>query len=86
MCTKRRLKSAWASAQSDQFSLSTRRNLSSLVTHWVHSEDWSDWADTHVDLIPSRELSHFVGFVMRWLSYGKNRSNPSNLLAQWLSY
>ena len=28
-------------------------------------------ADTHVDLIPPWEPSHFVGFVMRWLNYGK---------------
>ena len=80
MCTQRRLRSAWTSAQSDQFSLSTiqffifqsHRNLSYLATHWVHSEDWSDCADTHVDLILPWEPSHFVGFVMRWLSYGKN--------------
>ena len=26
-------------------SLSAWRNLGSLATHWVHSEDWSDWAD-----------------------------------------
>ena len=52
---------------SDQFSLST------IQTHWVHSEDWSDCADTHVDLILPWELSHFVGFVMLWLSYGRHR-------------
>ena len=76
MFIERRLRSAWASAQSDQFSLSTRRrNLSSLATQWVHSEDWSDWADAHVDLILPWESSHFVGFVMRWLGYGKNRLN-----------
>ena len=37
--TQRRLRSAWASAQSDQFSLSAWRNLGSLATHWAHSED-----------------------------------------------
>ena len=83
-CTQWRLRSAWTSARSDQFSLSTiqffifqshrnLRNLSYLATHWVHSEDWSDCVDTHVDLILPRKPSHFVGFVMRWLSYGKNR-------------
>ena len=83
MCTQRRLRSAGASAQSDQFSLFTiqffifqsHRSLSYLATDWVHSEDWSDCANSHVDLILPREPSHFVGFVMRWLSYGKNRSN-----------
>ena len=34
-------------------SLSAWRNIGSWATHWVHSEDWSDWAH-----------SHFVGFVM----------------------
>ena len=96
MCTQRRLRSAWASAQSDQFSQSTiqffifksHRNLSYLAIHWMQSKDWSDCADTHVDLILPWEPSHFVGFVMRWLSYGKNRLNQQAvyLLAQWLSY
>ena len=39
LCAQRRLRSAWASAQSDQSSLSVWRNLGSLATHWVHSED-----------------------------------------------
>ena len=38
MCTQRRLRSAWASAQSDQSLLSTWRKLGSLATHWAHSE------------------------------------------------
>ena len=33
------LRSAWASAQSDKSSLSAWRNIGSLATHWVHSED-----------------------------------------------
>ena len=39
VCAQRRLRSAWASAQSDQSSLSAWRNLGSLATHWAHSED-----------------------------------------------
>ena len=31
-------------------SLSAWRNLGSLVIHWVHSEDWSDWADAQAHL------------------------------------
>ena len=50
LCTQQRLGSAWASAQSDQSSLSTWRNLGSLAPHWVHSEDWSDWVDAQADL------------------------------------
>ena len=38
ICTQRRLRSAGASAQSDQSSLSAWRNLWSLATHWTHSE------------------------------------------------
>ena len=50
LCTQRRLRSAWASAQFDQSSLSARRNLGSIATHWVHSEDWPDWGDAQADL------------------------------------
>ena len=40
VCAQRRLRSAWASAQSDQkSSLSTWSNLGSLATHWAQSED-----------------------------------------------
>ena len=31
-------------------SLSTWRKPGSLDTYWVHSEDWSDWADVQADL------------------------------------
>ena len=31
-------------------SLSAWRKLWSIATHWVHSEDWSDWADGQADL------------------------------------
>ena len=45
LCAERRHRSvwAWASAQSDQSSLSARGKIGSLGTHKVHSEDWSDW-------------------------------------------
>ena len=39
LCTQQRLRSAWASAQSGQSSLSAWRKLWSLATHWGHSED-----------------------------------------------
>ena len=39
VCVQRRFRSAWASAQSDQSSLSAWRKLGSLATHWAHSED-----------------------------------------------
>ena len=69
ICAKRRLRSAWASAQSDQ---------SSLCVQWVakdprflhaDSEDWSDWADAQADLSLRWAHTHFVGFVLRQLLY-----------------
>ena len=48
-------------------SLSAWRKRWTLVTHWVHSEDWSNWADAQADL--SLIWAHFVGFVMRKLIY-----------------
>ena len=81
---QRRLRSGWASAQSDQPSLSAWRNTGSLATHWVHSKDsdqldscpgWSDPADQSLRWVHT----HFVGFVMAWLiSY-------SLLFVQWVS-
>ena len=50
MCTQQRLRSASASAHSDQSSLSAWRKLGSLATNWEHSEDWSDWVDAQADL------------------------------------
>ena len=38
MCAQRRLRSAWASAQSDQSSLIAWRKPGLLATHWAHSE------------------------------------------------
>ena len=50
LCTQRRLRSAWASAQPDQSLLFPWRSTGSLATHWAHSEDWTDWAETQADL------------------------------------
>ena len=65
MCAQRRLRSAWASAQSDQ---------SSLCTQWVpsflhaDSED-SDQTGAQADLSLRWAHSYFVGFVMSRLKY-----------------
>ena len=70
VCTQRRLRSAWASAQSDQSSLSAWRKLGSLATHWVQQRRlWSDWADAQADLSLRCAHTHFVGFVMSRLIY-----------------
>ena len=42
--------SLWIRPVWSESSLSAWRKLGSLATHWVHSEDWSDWADAQADL------------------------------------
>ena len=55
-----------ASAQSDPFSLSERKNLGPLATHRVRSQT-DETVNIHVNLTFPWAPSHFVGFVMRWL-------------------
>ena len=64
-----RLRSAWASAQSDQSSLSAWRKLVSLATYWAHSED-SDQTGRMPKLIWvfAGRTCQFVGFVTRRLN------------------
>ena len=74
LCAQRRLRSALASAQSDQSWLSAWRKLRSLATHWAHSED-SDQTERMprpIWVFAARSC-HFVGFVMRRLIW-----NPEN--------
>ena len=75
--------SAWASAQSDQSSLSAQRNLGSLATHWAHSEDsdqtghmprlsWVSagctcWSCHTVALVKNKWFSHVVAIQMSCL-------------------
>ena len=70
LCAQQRLRSAWASVQSDQSSLSAWRKLGPLATHWAHSEDsdqteWMPW----LIWVFAGHTCHFVGFVMRRLIY-----------------
>ena len=63
-------------------SLSAWRKLGSLATYWVHSEDWSDWADAQADMSLRGRTCHFFGFVMRQLIFDnhsiiKSRENLS---------
>ena len=60
-CAQQGLRSAWASAQSDQSSLSAWRNLRSFATHWVHSED-SDQTYFSVLSILSLWFKHIQNF------------------------
>ena len=41
MCTQQRLRSAWASAQSDQSLRCPHEETLSLATHWAHSKYWA---------------------------------------------
>ena len=84
VCAQRRLRSAWASAQSDQ---------SSLCAQWVakdpsflhaDSKDWLDWADAQADLSLRWAHNHIVGFVMRRLiccgTQGDSNENPQDTI------
>ena len=73
MCAQRKLRSAWASAESHQSSLSSLsawRKLGSLATHWANGKD-SDQAGRMPRLIWvfARCTCNFVGFVTRRLIY-----------------
>ena len=70
LCAQQRIRSACASAQSDQSSLSACRSLGSLATHWAHSED-SDQTVRMPRLIWvfAWRTGNFVGFVVLWLNY-----------------
>ena len=82
LCVQQRLRSAWASAQSDQSLLSAWRNLGSLATHWAHSKD-SDQTGQMLRLIrvfPGRTL---ILLVLSWC--GSFRGWESQVLKSNLS-
>ena len=53
--TKPTIRPVWSES-----SLSAWRKLGFLATYWVHSENWSDWADAQADLSLCWVHSHFV--------------------------
>ena len=65
MCALQRLRSALASVQSDQSTLSAWRSLGFLATHWMQSEDSDQtvWMRRLIWVFAGCS-SHFVGFVM----------------------
>ena len=65
MCAQRRLRSAWASTQSDQSLLSAWRKLGSLTTHRAHSED-SDQTGRMPRLIWVFAGHSVILLVLRW--------------------
>ena len=68
LCAQRILRSAWASAQSEQSLLSAWRKVGSLATHKVHSKDYDQTVRMPrlISVFIGR-TRHFVGFVMLWL-------------------
>ena len=70
-CAPSELRSAWASAQSDQSSLCAQ--LVAKVPSFLHaeSEDWSDWLDAQAHLSLRWAHSYIVGFVMSQLKCGQ---------------
>ena len=72
---QQRLRSAWASAQSDQSSLSKAWTLSYPLS--AQRRLWSDWADAQADLSLRWAHTRFVGFVMSWLKCRLTRGASS---------
>ena len=77
MCTQRRLRSAWASAQS---SMSAWRKLGPSATHWVHSED-SDQTGRMPRLIWVFAGRTVIVLVLSWcgsftFQHGTNATDP----------
>ena len=65
MCAQRRLRSAWASAQTDQrLRCPHEESLGPLLPIERTAKTRSDWADAQADLSLRWEHSNFVGFVM----------------------
>ena len=84
LCAQRRLRSAWASAQSDQ---------SSLCTQWVAKDPSFLHADSkdsdqtgrmpRLIWVFAGRTCHFVGFVMRRLNYKEADKDYKNVLWAW---
>ena len=77
VCTQRSLWSTWASAQSDQSSLSAWRNLGSLTIHWAHSKD----SDQTVWM--PRLIWVFPGCTLILLVLSCRSSNLKSIWAIW---
>ena len=71
LCAQRRLRSAWASAQSDQsLCCLHEETLGPLITYWAHSEDsdQTGWMPRLIWVFAGH-ICNFVAFVMRCLNY-----------------
>ena len=72
-CAQRRLRSAWASAQSDQSSLSTWRNLGSLASHWETVKTDFRWA--YMPFCWFSERNHLAICKQNFI-FSNQRNNP----------
>ena len=77
LCAKRRLRSAWESAQSDQSSAKWVAKDPSFSS-CLQGRLWSDWADAQADLSLRWAQSHFISCVM--LRSNQNRAHPVTVL------
>ena len=70
MCAQQRLRSAWASTESDQ-SFAVRMQKAWVLSYPLRAQrrPWSDWVDAQADLSLRWVHCHFVGFVMRSLIF-----------------
>ena len=75
LCAQRRLRSAWASTQSDQSSLSAWKKFGSLATHWAHSED-SDQTRRIVILLVLSWGGSFSFFLHKNIWCGYSSESP----------
>ena len=73
MCAQRRLRSVWASAQSDQSLCCPHEESFGTLSYPLSAQRrlWSDWADDQADLSLRWAHSHIDGFVTRRLKYRK---------------
>ena len=69
VCAQRRLRSAWASAQSDHFAVRIKKAWTLSYPLRAQPSLWSDWADAQADLSLRWAHSHIVCFVKRRLIF-----------------
>ena len=83
MCAERRLRSAWASTQSDQSSheesLGPKRLIERTAKTLIR-------ADAQSDLSLNGRTCHFVGFVECWLKWYEKDNEPQRDKTYLLAY
>ena len=81
---QRRLRSAWASAQSDQSSLSAWRNLGFSASHWAHCED-SDQTGRMPRLIWVFAGRTLILLVLLCRGSFEDKNEDNSILSTWNS-